>query len=367
MPHELPLGPVVLDVAGTELTATDRARLLHPLTGMVILFSRNFSSKEQLRELCAQIHALRTPRLLIAVDHEGGRVQRFRSGFTHLPPMAALGGLWDRDVLQACSSALAAGFVLGAELRACGVDLSFTPVLDLDWGRSAVIGDRAFHHDARVVSVLAGQLTHGLALAGMACCGKHFPGHGWASADSHTDLPVDERSLAQILASDAAPYGWLGVALDAVMPAHVLYPAVDAQAAGFSAHWIQHILRGQLGFTGAVFSDDLCMAGARMAGDVLASAHAALAAGCDFVLVCNDGAAADQLLAGLRWQREDAFAERLARLLPRTTVADAAQVLLGAQYRSALALVDALRAGVLADAGADTGAAESARAGAAAH
>lgn len=311
------LGPVVVDVAGTALDASERERLRHPLVGMVILFARNFSSGDQLRALCGEIHALRTPPLLIAVDHEGGRVQRFREGFTALPPMAALGRLWDADVLLACRRALSLGYVLAAELRAHGVDLSFTPVLDLDWGRSAVIGDRALHRDARVVSVLAGRILHGLALAGMSHCGKHWPGHGWAQADSHVDLPVDERPLDELLAADAAPYGWLGIGLDAVMPAHVVYPQVDARPAGFSTVWLRDILRGRLGFGGAIFSDDLSMQGARAAGDVLAAGQAALRAGCDLVLVCNDPAGADRLLAGLEWTPDAAFGERLQRLQPR--------------------------------------------------
>jgi beta-N-acetylhexosaminidase len=329
-------GPVVVDLAGTTLTAADRRRLSHPLVGMVILFARNYASPDQLAALCAQIHALRDPPLLVSVDHEGGRVQRFREGFTRLPPMAALGRRWDRDVLGACRAALATGFVLGIELRARGVDLSFAPVLDLDWGRSAVIGDRAFHADARVVSVLAAQLDHGLALAGMSNCGKHFPGHGWAAADSHVDLPVDERPLEQILAADAAPYANLGIGLDAVMPAHVVYPAVDPLPAGFSRRWIEDVLRGRLGFTGAVFSDDLTMAGARAAGDVLQSAQAALAAGCDLVLVCNDEAAADRVLDGLRWTRTPDFEARTARLAPRGSAAGAQRELDAPRYRRAL-------------------------------
>jgi beta-N-acetylhexosaminidase len=330
------LGPVVVDVAGTRLTAADRHRLRHPLVGMCILFSRNFESAAQLAELCAEIHALRTPPLLIAVDHEGGRVQRFRRDFTHLPAMAELGRCWDRDVLGACRAARAAGFVLGAELRAMGVDLSFTPVLDLDWGRSAVIGDRALHADARVVTLLAGQLAHGLALSGMSNCGKHFPGHGWAAADSHVALPVDERPLARILEADALPYASLGLALDAVMPAHVVYPQVDAQPAGFSRRWIEQILRANLGFTGAVFSDDLSMAGARAAGDVLQAARAALAAGCDLVLVCNDEAAADRVLQGLDWTPGAEFAERMARLAPRGAAPGPQALRATRRYRSAL-------------------------------
>jgi beta-N-acetylhexosaminidase len=309
-------GPVVVDIGGTVLTAAERQMLRHPLVGMVILFSRNYESAEQLAALTADIHALRDPPLLIAVDHEGGRVQRFRRPpFTHLPAMARLGELWDRDVLLACRTAVSAGYVMASELRACGVDLTFAPVLDVDWGRSEVIGDRAFHADARTAAMLATQLCHGMALAGMANCGKHFPGHGWAEADSHHAVPTDPRPLAELLV-DAAPYGWLGPVLAGVMPAHVVYPEVDTLPAGFSRRWIQDILRGQLGFAGAVFSDDLSMAGARVAGDVPRSAQAAINAGCDFVLVCNDPPAAAQVLSTLRWRSGGLFVQRAGRLSP---------------------------------------------------
>lgn len=254
------MGPVVVDIESTSLSAAERERLRHPLVGMVILFARNFESPAQLRTLSAQIRAVRVQPPLIAVDHEGGRVQRFRSApFTVIAPMAELGRLWDRDVLLACRTAVSTGFVMAAELRAHGVDLTFAPVLDLEWGRSSVIGDRALHRDPRTVTVLASHLCHGMALAGMANCGKHFPGHGWPFADSHVDVPVDERSPEAIIAADAAPYGWLGASLASVMPAHVIYPHVDPLPAGFSRRWIDTILRRRLGFTGAVFSDDLSM------------------------------------------------------------------------------------------------------------
>jgi beta-N-acetylhexosaminidase len=304
--------PVVLDIAGTTLTAADRRRLKHPLTGGLILFARNWQDRAQLTRLCADIKAVRDD-LLICVDHEGGRVQRFRTdGFSELPPMRELGALWMRDPLAATDAASAAGFVLAAELRACGVDLSFTPVLDLDHGPSGVIGDRAFHRDARVATLLAKSLMHGLLRAGMANCGKHFPGHGYVKADSHVAVPVDRRSLKVILADDARPYQWLSTTLTSVMPAHVVYPKVDARPAGFSARWLKDILRGQLGFTGAVFSDDLSMEGARhLAGRELSHAEAAalaLDAGCDLVLLCNQsvdgGAAVDDLLAGLQAQAD---------------------------------------------------------------
>ncbi len=340
--------PVVLDIAGTTLTADDRRRLQHPLTGGLILFARNWQSRHQLTALIAEIKAER-PDVLICVDHEGGRVQRFRTdGYTHLPPMRALGERWMRDgqagagsgAMAACDAATAVGLVLASELRACGVDLSFAPVLDLDHDRSGVIGDRAFHRDPRVVTMLARSVMHGLLQAGMAHCGKHFPGHGWAAADSHVAAPRDTRSLKAILADDALPYAWLSTSLTAVMPAHVVYPKVDARPAGYSSRWLQDILRERLGFTGAVFSDDLSMEAARRVpgvqdGAVLSYTDAALLAlqaGCDLVLLCNQslgavggGSAIDELLDGLsqaqadgRWQSQpDSEARRLA-LLPQT-------------------------------------------------
>lgn len=314
------LGPVLLDVAGTSLDGDDIRRIQHPLTGGVILFARNYQDRAQLCALTAEIHAAK-PGVVIAVDHEGGRVQRFKTdGFTTLPPMRQLGTLWDSDVLAATRIATDIGFILAAELRACGVDLSFTPVLDLDYGASSIIGDRAFHHDARVVALLAKSLNHGLSLAGMANCGKHFPGHGYAKADSHIAVPVDDRSLATILASDAAPYDWLGLGLAGVMPAHVIYPEVDSHPAGFSKKWLT-ILREQMGFTGVIFSDDLSMEGASVAGTVVDGAKAALHAGCDMVLICNAADKADQLLAQLDTAvafGDGSGAARIAALQPHT-------------------------------------------------
>ena len=317
MKKNLPPGPVMVDVAGLTLTAHEIERLQHPLVGGVILFARNYASPEQLRALTAAIHVARDEPLLIAVDHEGGRVQRFREGFTRLPAMRVLGQLWQRDVLQATKAATAVGYVLAAELRAHGVDFSFTPVLDLDYGQSSVIGDRAFDTDARVVTLLAKSLNHGLLLAGMHNCGKHFPGHGFVAADSHIALPVDQRPLAQILQDDAAPYDWLGNSLSSVMPAHVIYPKVDAQPAGFSKIWLQKILRQQLGFDGVIFSDDLSMEGATVAGDIIARAKAALGAGCDMVLVCNASEQADLLLNGLDWKFSPQSQQRLRYLRPQ--------------------------------------------------
>jgi beta-N-acetylhexosaminidase len=311
-------GPVMLDVVGTTLSDDDIRRIQHPLTGGVILFARNYQDRAQLTALTSAIHAAR-PGLVIAVDHEGGRVQRFKTdGFTHLPSMRKLGALWDKDVLAATKAATDVGFVLATELRACGVDLSFTPVLDLDYGESGVIGDRAFHRDARVVTLLAKSLNHGLALAGMLNCGKHFPGHGFVKADSHLEIPVDDRELKQILSEDAAPYGWLGMSLAGVMPAHVIYPKVDKHPAGFSKKWLT-MLRKDFGFQGIIFSDDLSMEGASVAGNVVDGAKAALQAGCDMVLICNSPDKADQLLEKLDVTIAAESAARIAGLTPTTS------------------------------------------------
>jgi len=294
-------GPVFLDVEGLELCAAERERLAHPLVGGVILFARNFASPAQLRALTAAIRALRSPPLLVAVDHEGGRIQRFREGFTAIPAMRTLGEHWDRDVAAAAHAAARLGWTLASELRAHGVDFSFTPVLDLDYGRSTVIGDRALHRNPNAVAHLACALAAGLRAGGMSAVGKHFPGHGFIAADSHLEIPVDARNLDAIAAADLVPFGALvQQGLEAIMPAHVVYPAVDGAPAGYSGVWLQDILRRRLGFDGMVFSDDLGMAGARGAGDMVARADAAYAAGCDMVLVCNDPAAASSLLE--RWR-----------------------------------------------------------------
>ncbi len=291
-------GPVFLGVEGLELSAADHQRLVHPLVGGVILFARNFESPPQLKALTAQIRSLRTPRLLVAVDHEGGRVQRFREGFSAIPPMRTLGGLWDRDVASAAREAARIGRTIAGELTMHGVDFSFTPVLDVDYGESAVIGDRAFHRNPNAIAHLASALQDGLRAGGVAAVGKHFPGHGHVAADSHTELPVDDRTFASIVADDLVPFGALvSRGLEAIMPAHVVYPAIDKDPAGYSRKWLQEILRGRLGFDGVIFSDDLGMAGAQGVGDLVARADASVAAGCDMILACNDFAAADTLLA----------------------------------------------------------------------
>ncbi|HEX4234940.1 MAG TPA: beta-N-acetylhexosaminidase [Caldimonas sp.] len=333
--------PVVLDVAGLALDDDDRRRLAHPLTGGIVLFARNWRDRRQLVGLIAEAKAIR-PDLLVCVDHEGGRVQRFRSdGFTALAPMRALGEIWMDDAgggrgagaMRALEAARALGHVLGAELRACGVDLSFAPVLDLDHGGSTVIGDRSFHRDPRVVAVLAQSLMHGLLQTGMRNCGKHFPGHGFVRADSHVDVPVDDRPLERILDDDARPYEWLAGSLASVMPAHVIYPKVDDRPAGFSERWLREMLRVRIGFDGAVFSDDLSMAGARRVGGVevtyAEAAALALSAGCDLVLLCNQsldgGAVVDRLLDELlaaqavdQWRADPDSESRRLALLPET-------------------------------------------------
>ena len=312
------LGPVMLDVAGTTLTAEDEARLRHPLVGGVILFSRNYASTRQLTELTASIHALRSPPLLIAVDHEGGRVQRFRDGFTRIPPMRELGKIWDEHPKRAKHLAQQAGYVLAAELRACGVDFSFTPVLDVDYGSSGVIGDRAFHSEPQAIAELAHSLLQGLRQGGMHTVGKHFPGHGFVRADSHLEIPVDERTYTDIELSDLIPFRQMvNFGLTAVMPAHVIYPRVDSQPAGFSKKWLKDILRGELGFEGCIFSDDLSMEGATVAGGIVQRAEAALNAGCDMVLVCNKPASADELLDGLKWDMPATSKARLAQMRGR--------------------------------------------------
>ncbi|MPZ42861.1 MAG: beta-N-acetylhexosaminidase [Betaproteobacteria bacterium] len=326
-PRPMPFGPVLAAVAGIELSTADRERLVHPLVGGVTLFARNYADAAQLTALCAAIHGLREPRLLICVDHEGGRVQRFRDGFTRVPPMRSIGALWQRGASRARAAAHAAGVVIASELAACGVDLSFTPVLDLDYGVSSIIGDRALHPTPEVVTELAACLLDGLQEGGMAGVGKHFPGHGYIAADSHLVLPVDERDLETIRARDLEPFRALSSRLAAVMAAHVLYPQVDAQPAGFSQRWIRTILRRDLGYDGAVVSDDLAMAGAACAGSLEERAQAAFAAGCDLVLACTPDDA-DVVLSCLRYDMPAQSRTRLHAMFgtPASVVAGATRV-----------------------------------------
>ncbi len=309
------LGPIMLDVEGTELNADDIRRLQHPLVGGVILFGRNYESPSQLKELTAAIHAVRQPPLLIAVDHEGGRVQRFREGFTRIPAMRELGKVWDKSRKRAKDMAEQVGWVLAAELRAHGVDFSFTPVLDVDFGNSSVIGDRAFHRDTQAISDIAHALMIGLKRGGMAAVGKHFPGHGHVAADSHTEIPIDDRSFSQIEQEDLEPFRRMAdFGMQAVMPAHVIYSKVDDKPAGFSKIWVYQVLRRHLGFNGVVFSDDLAMEGAVVAGDVTQRAIAAFEAGCDMVLICNRPDLADELLYNLDIKVSAVAMSRLARM-----------------------------------------------------
>ncbi len=319
MPSQ-PRGPVMLGVEGLALSEADRERLAHPLTGGVILFARNFENPDQLAALTASIRALRAPFLLLAVDHEGGRVQRFRQGFTPIPPMRTLGSQWDRDVAAAAREAMRVGWTIASELRAAGIDLSFGPVLDLDYGESTVIGDRALHRNPNAVAHLAAALHDGMRVGGMAAVGKHFPGHGFVAADSHLEIPVDDRPFGRIEADDLVPFAaMIKHGLEGIMPAHVVYPAVDELPAGYSRKWLQDILRERLGFAGVIFSDDLGMAGALSAGDIVARAEAARAAGCDMVLTCNEPVAADELLAGWKPAPSPRLAQRTEAMAGRAT------------------------------------------------
>ena len=309
------LGPIMLDIADTALTAEDEARLRHPLTGGVILFTRNYQSPHQLAKLTASIHELRSPPLLIAVDHEGGRVQRFRADFTRLPAMRELGKVWDEHPKRAKHLAQQTGYVLAAELRACGVDFSFTPVLDIDFGSSGVIGDRAFHSQPQAIAELAHSLLIGLRQGGMPTVGKHFPGHGYVRADSHLEIPEDNRTFADIELCDLIPFRQMvNFGLTAMMPAHVIYTKVDSLPAGFSKVWLRDILRGRMGFEGCIFSDDLSMEAASVVGGIVQRAEAALNAGCDMVLVCNNPSAVDELLEALEWDMPATSMARLAQL-----------------------------------------------------
>ena len=328
----LPLGPLMIDIAGTELTDLDRERLTHPLVGGIILFTRNYADPAQLARLTAEIHALRSPQLLIAVDHEGGRVQRFRDGFTRLPPMRNLGVLHDTDPQAALDAAADVGFVLAAELRARGVDYSFTPVLDLDYGPSRVIGDRAFHRKPEVVAQLAEALSRGLREGGMGNCGKHYPGHGYVVPDSHVELPVDDRTLDAIQ-EDMLPYRQ--TRLDGVMAAHVIYQCVDCNTAVFSNKWITY-LRNDIKFDGVVFTDDLSMAGAGVVGDMVARVSTAWAAGCDMLLVCNSPESVGSVLDQWQVEIDPRRSQRIEALLPKTAASSWETLQESPRYRKAL-------------------------------
>ncbi|KEA62018.1 Beta N-acetyl-glucosaminidase [Marinobacterium lacunae] len=303
----------MLDLDGLELTTDEQQLLSQPEVGGLILFARNYASPVQLTELMRQVREVR-PDILVAIDQEGGRVQRIREGATRLPPMAALGHLWQQDQKRAVAESVELGWLMATELRAFGIDFSFAPVLDIDWARSGVIGDRAFSNTAAGVAALATGFMQGMHEAGMAATGKHFPGHGWVRADSHLDIPVDERSLDQLEAQDIRPFAHLiDAGLDAIMPAHVIYSHMSEEPAGFSEYWLRDQLRGRLGFEGVIFSDDLTMEGASVAGGFPARAEKALHAGCDMILVCNNRGGALEVLDYLSRNQVE-VSPRLARM-----------------------------------------------------
>ncbi|MBC8027958.1 MAG: beta-N-acetylhexosaminidase [Steroidobacteraceae bacterium] len=328
------LGPLMVDVAGLELTPEDRDVLRHPLVGSVILFTRNFATSDQLRQLVADIHAVRSPALVVGVDHEGGRVQRFRKEFSVLPPLRRIGHEFDLDAKHGLTLARSMGWLMAAELRAHGIDLSFAPCVDLDYGVSEIIGDRAFHSKPEAVAQLALAYMHGMKDAGMAATAKHFPGHGAVVADSHQSLPVDRRDWNGI-ADDILPYRRLiANALPGVMVAHVLFPAVAPEPASLSRRWIQNALREELRFEGAVFTDDLSMGGAKEFGDVVQRAMAALDAGCDVLPVCNDRPAVAKLLDELDHDIQPSSHLRLVRMRGRAAP-EREELLAGEPWRGA--------------------------------
>lgn len=309
------LGPIMLDLAGPTLAAEERDLLRHPAVGGVILFARNFESPAQLAELTAAIHALREPHLLIGVDQEGGRVQRFREGFTRLPPAGRFGALYRRNPQHARTVCESVAWLMAAELRSVGIDFSFAPVLDLDRGLNQVVGDRALGQSAHEVGDLGLAWLSGVRRAGMPAVAKHFPGHGGVSLDSHRELPVDQRSYVELEMADLLPFERLiAHALEAIMPAHVRYPLVDAQPAGFSAVWLRDILRGRFGFQGVIFSDDLAMGAAAAGGGYAERARAAVRAGCDMILICNHRAAAIEIIDAFADHRDPAAELRLLRM-----------------------------------------------------
>jgi beta-N-acetylhexosaminidase len=304
----------MIDVQGTELTREDRELLAHPLVGAVILFTRNFESVDQLERLVSDIRSIRTPSLLITVDHEGGRVQRFRKGFTVLPAMRTIGREYDLDASAGLHFARQCGWLMAAELRSVGIDMSFAPCVDLDYGVSSVIGDRAFHRDCRVVAELAIAFMGGMREAGMVATAKLFPGHGAVAPDSHVAMPVDRRPLPD-MEDDIYPYRRLiDNGLAAVMAAHVVFADVDPRPAGFSRRWIIDELRGRLGFNGAVFTDDLSMEGAAVVGDMVERAKAALEAGCDVLSLCNNRQGVLQVIDSFRGSGDPLSQVRMARL-----------------------------------------------------
>lgn len=309
------LGPVMLDVSGLALDDEDRRRLQHPQVGGVILFSRNYHSPKQLKSLVEEIHAMRTPRLVVAVDQEGGRVQRFRDGFQTIPAMAKIGDLYDQDAATAIKYAETFAWIMASELLHYGIDLSFSPVLDVANPVSSVIGDRAFHRDPETITRLANAWIRGMKKAGMEAIGKHFPGHGSVEGDSHHVMPFDRRNFDNIETHDLVPFRRvIATHLTGIMMAHVIYDQVDEMPAGYSKFWIEQILREQLGFDGIIFSDDLSMSGAETVGDYSERAKASLQAGCDILLVCNNPQGADEVLDSLTNYNNPTSQLRMIRL-----------------------------------------------------
>ena len=334
------LGPLMLDVADVSLSNEDREVLNHPLVGGVILFARNYESPKQVASLIKEIHALRKTPLLVAVDQEGGRVQRFKDGFTRLPPVADLGLIYNKDRSLACQLAEQTGWINAAELREVGADLSFAPVLDLDFSVSSVIGDRAFHRSPEVVADLAHSYMRGMDQAGMAAVGKHFPGHGAIAADSHETISIDERPYNDIRNEDMLAFErMIHFGMPAIMIAHIIYSQCHDQPAGFSGYWLKDVLRRELDFQGAIFSDDLSMKGAAGLGDIVDRADACMQAGCDMFLVCNDRDAAVKVIDGLKPEVNPASNSRLLRLQGRN-VADSTPLRESQQWHQAAKAVE---------------------------
>jgi beta-N-acetylhexosaminidase len=318
------MGPIMLDVLGTSLTAEDKELLQHPLVGGLILFTRNYESPEQIAQLTTDIRKAANKDLIIAVDHEGGRVQRFRDGFSLIPAMGKIWGFANQNVPTAQELAKQSAILMALEVQAVGIDISFAPILDID-DISAVIGDRAFHKNPEIVCQLASAFVEGLHLVGMKATGKHFPGHGSVQADSHIALPIDPRSRDEIFSLDMLPFKTLinSNKVDALMPAHVIFPEVDREAVGFSPYWLKNVLRNELGFNGVIFSDDLSMEGAASVGGYIERAEAAQSAGCDMLLLCNNRQGCIEVLDGANIVSDKASAERLTKLLKNPSLPEA--------------------------------------------
>jgi beta-N-acetylhexosaminidase len=312
---KLPLGPIMTSIDGIALTPEDREVLSHPLVGGVIYFAKNFENKAQLTALSAEIKALRDPELVIAVDHEGGRVQRFREGFTEIQPMRSLGDLWTTHPPSARARAFEVGFTMGHELGEVGIDFTFAPVLDLDYGGSAVIGHRAFHREPGPAAALATAVVQGLRAEGMASVGKHFPGHGFVKGDTHWERPTDDREFAELEAADLIPFRELIAAgIDGIMAAHLIFPKIDPNCAGFSPYWLQEVLRHKLKFRGVIFTDDLGMVAAHAVGNLAQRAEVATQAGVDIVLPCNDRPGLIEMLDQWRPAPESTLARKWERM-----------------------------------------------------